>query len=103
MNALLAIGTGERMVERRSQSKGGDGVDSDRELMLEDARSISERLWSIAQLAQDAAEGLDVRIEDENLNGMEESVEACETLERLQVLSVEVSEEIDAYQDRHVG
>jgi hypothetical protein len=78
MNPLLAIGTGERMVERRSQSKGGDGVDSDRELMLEDASSISERLWSMAQLAQEAVESLDGRIEEEDLTGMVEAVEARE-------------------------
>ena len=32
---------------------------------------------------------------------MEESVEVREALERLQALSIEVSEELDAYQDRH--
>ena len=48
-------------------------------------------------LAQDAAESLGVRIEDEDLNGMAEAAEVRETLERLQTLSLEVSEEIDAY------
>jgi hypothetical protein len=103
MNPLLAIGTGERMVERRSQSKGGEGVDSEHELMLEDACSISERLWRMAQLAQEAAESLDGRIEDQDLDGMVEAVEVREALERLQALSIEVSEEIDAYQNRHGG
>jgi hypothetical protein len=32
---------------------------------------------------------------------MEEAVEVREALERLQTLSLEVSEEIDAYQNRH--
>jgi hypothetical protein len=32
-------------------------VDSDRELMVEDARSILDGLWRIARLAQDAAAG----------------------------------------------
>ena len=32
---------------------------------------------------------------------MEEAVEVREALERLQTLSLEVSEEIDAYQTRH--
>ena len=32
---------------------------------------------------------------------MVEAVEVREVLERLQALSIEVSEEIDAYQDRH--
>ena len=40
-------------------------MDSDRELMLEDARSISQGLWRIAQLAQDAAESLDEKIEED--------------------------------------
>jgi hypothetical protein len=60
----------ERMVAMGSQPKGAEGVDSERELMMEDARSISEGLWRIAQLAQDAAEFLDGRIEDEDLTGM---------------------------------
>ena len=44
-------------------------MDSDRELILEDARAISQGLWRKGQLAQDAAESLDARIEDEDLNG----------------------------------
>ena len=74
---------------------------SSSELMLEDARKIQEGLWRMAQLVQDAAETLDTRIEDEDLNGMAETVEAREALERLQDLNLEVSEELDAYQDRH--
>jgi hypothetical protein len=76
-------------------------VGSSSELMLEEARSIQEGLWRMAQLAQDAAETLDTRIEDEDLNGMAETVEVREALERLQDLNLEVSEELDAYQDRH--
>jgi hypothetical protein len=55
----------------------------------------------MAQLAQDAAETLDEKIEDENLDGLAEAVEVRETLERMQTLSLEVSEELDAYQQRH--
>ena len=76
-------------------------MDSERELMLEDARSISQGMWRIAQLAQDAAEALDARIEDEDLAGMAEAIEVREALERLQALSIEVSEELDTYQNRH--
>jgi hypothetical protein len=72
-------------------------VDSERDLMLEDARSIREGMWRISQLAQDATEALDGRIEDEDLNGMAEAIKVREALERLQALSIEVSEEIDAY------
>jgi hypothetical protein len=78
-----------------------DGVEADRELILEDARSIREELWRMAQLVQDAAEVLDARIEDENLDGLAGAVEVREALERLQALSLEVSEELDAYQQRY--
>jgi hypothetical protein len=80
-----------------------DGVESERELVLEDARSIREGLRRMARLAQDAAEGLDARIEDEDLNGMAEAVQVREALEHMQALSLEMSEEIDAYQQRHGG
>ncbi len=46
-----------------------------------------------------AAESLDARIED--LDGRTETVEMHEALERLQAIGLEVSEELDAYQDRH--
>jgi len=69
--------------------------------MLEDACSIRERLWRMAQLTQDAAETLATRIEDEDLDGRAEVVEVREALERLQVLSLGVSEELDAYQQRY--
>jgi hypothetical protein len=39
-------------------------VESNPELMLEDARSVSQGLWRIARLAQDAAESLDSRIDE---------------------------------------
>jgi hypothetical protein len=70
-------------------------VQPDPELTLEDARSIRDAMWRMAQLAQDAAETLDARLEDEDLDG------SAEALEQVQALSLEVSEEVDAYQDRH--
>jgi hypothetical protein len=75
-------------------------VEADRELFLEDAHSIREGLWSMAHLAQDAAETLDARIE-EDLDGRTEAVEVREALERVQAISLEVSEELDAYQERY--
>jgi hypothetical protein len=42
-------------------------VEYDRELVLEDASSIREGLWRMAQLTQEAAQKLDARIEDEAL------------------------------------
>jgi hypothetical protein len=60
--------------------KEEEGVDSERELMLEDARAISQGLWRMARLAQDAAETLDGRIEDEDLDGMAEAIVVRDTL-----------------------
>jgi hypothetical protein len=60
-------------------------------------------MWRIAHLVQDAAELLDSRIEDEDLDGQAEVVEVREALERLQVLSLDVSEELDAYQSRYAS
>ena len=62
-------------------------MESERELMLEDARSITQGLWRMAHLAQDAAESLDVRIEEEDLDGLAEAVEVREVLERVQAAS----------------
>ena len=76
-------------------------MESNPELRLEDARSISEGLWRMARYVQDAVETLDARIEEENLDGLGEAVEVREALERMQTLSLELSEEVDAYQDRH--
>ena len=73
----------------------------DRELILEDASSINEGLWRMTRLVQDAAESLDARIEDEYLNGKTEAVELREALERVHDLSLKISEQLDAYQDRH--
>ncbi len=52
-------------------------------------------------LAQEAAEALDARVEDEDLDGLVEAVEVRKTLERMQSLSLELSEELDAYQARY--
>jgi hypothetical protein len=76
-------------------------MEADRELILEDARSIRERLWRMARYAHDAAEALDSRIEDEDLDGLAEAVEVRKALERLQALSLGVSEDLDAYQKRY--
>ncbi len=81
-----------------------DGVEpTNLELLLEDARSISGGLWRMVWLAQEAAEALDSRIEDEDLDGLVEAVEVQKTLERMQSLSLELSEELDAYQGRHAN
>jgi hypothetical protein len=60
-------------------------------------------LWRMTRLAQEAADSLDSRIETEDLDGMAEAVEVREAMERVQTLSLEISEELDAYQTRHGG
>jgi hypothetical protein len=86
-----------RKWSRRVSCPSDDGVEPERELILGDARSIREGMWRMAHLVQHAAELLDSKIEDENLDGQAEVVEVREALERLQALSLEVSEELDAY------
>ena len=55
----------------------------------------------MARLARDAAEALDDRIEDEDLDGQVETEELREALEQVQALRLEEGEELDAYQRRH--
>jgi len=55
----------------------------------------------INQEAAVAVEVLDSRIEDEHLDGRTEAEEVRTILELIQNLSLEVSEELDAYQERH--
>ena len=76
-------------------------MEPERELLLEDVHSIRAGLWHMARYIQDAAETLGARIEHESLDGRAEAMEVREVLERLQALSLEVSEELDAYQARH--
>jgi hypothetical protein len=45
--------------------------------------STNRRPFRIAQLAQDGAESLDERVEDEDLDGMAEAIEVREALELL--------------------
>ena len=76
-------------------------MESDREPILEDATSIREAMRRMVRHASDATDRLDRRIEAGSLDGRTEAEELREALERLQALSLEVSEDLDAYQDRH--
>jgi hypothetical protein len=51
--------------------------------------------------AQEAATLMNARIEEENRDGKIEVVEVREAIERVQALSLELSEDVDAYQNRH--
>ena len=71
------------------------------ELILEDATSLRDAMRRMTQYASEATEALDARIEDEDLDSWTEAEELRESLERVQNLSLEIREELDAYQDRH--
>ena len=88
-------------MSRRVANRREEGLEADRELMLEDARSICEGLWRMARYAQEAAESLNLWMEQETLDGRAQAMEVREALEQLHTLSLEVSEDLDVYQDRH--
>ncbi len=68
---------------------------------LEDISSIRDAMRQISQEAEAVVELLDTRIENEHLDGTTEAEDVRSVLEVIQSLSLEVSEEIDAYQERH--
>ena len=76
-------------------------VEPEPELILEDAVSLRQAMRRMVRYTSDATEVLEARIEDEDLDGAMEVEELREALERVQNLSLEISEELDAYQDRH--
>jgi hypothetical protein len=55
----------------------------------------------INQEAAVAVEVLDSRIEEERLDGRTEAIEVRTILELIQSLCLEVSEDLDAYQNKH--
>jgi hypothetical protein len=68
---------------------------------LEDLSSIQDTMRQISQEAQAVVDLLDVRIEHEHLDGSTEAEDVRPVLEHIQSLTLEVSEELDAYQQRH--
>jgi predicted transcriptional regulator len=70
---------------------------------LEDISSIRDAMRQIGMEAQAVVELLDARIEDEHLDGSTEAEDVRTVLELIQNLSLEVSEELDAYQQRHAS
>jgi hypothetical protein len=70
---------------------------------LEDITSIRDALRQISQEASVAVDLLDAKIEDERLDGRTEAEEVRTILELLHNLSLEVSEELDTYQERYSG
>jgi len=70
---------------------------------LEDISSIRDAMRQVSQEAAVAVDLLDVKIDDERLDGRTEAVAVGTILELIQTLSLEVSEELDAYQERYSG
>jgi hypothetical protein len=68
---------------------------------LEDITSIRDAMRQISQEADAVVELLDVRIEEEHLDGRTEAEDVRSVLELIQNLSIEVSEELEAYQTRY--
>jgi hypothetical protein len=68
---------------------------------LEDITSIRDAMRQISQEAAVAVDLLDAKIEDELLDGRTEAQDVRAILELIQSLTLEVSEELDAYQERH--
>ena len=70
---------------------------------LEHISSIRDAMRQISQEAEAVVELLDMRIEEEHLDGSTEAENVRTVLELIQNLSLEVSEELDAYQERYSG
>jgi predicted transcriptional regulator len=63
--------------------------------------SIRDAMRQISQEAEAVVELLDVRMKNEHLDGRTEAEDVRTVLELIHNLSLEVSEELDAYQERH--
>jgi hypothetical protein len=69
---------------------------------LEDISKIRDAMRQISQEAEAVVELLDLRIENQHLDGRTEAEDVRSVLELIQNLSLEVSEELDACQERHI-
>lgn len=68
---------------------------------LEDISGIRDAMRQISQEAAVAVDLLDAKVEDGLLDGKTEAGDVRAILELIQSLTLEVSEELDAYQQRH--
>ena len=68
---------------------------------LEEISSIREAMRQINLEAQAVVELLDVRIEDQHLDGSTEAEDVRSVLELIQSLTLKASEDLDVYQERH--
>jgi len=68
---------------------------------LQDIGSIRDAMRQISLEAQAVVDLLDMRIEDEHLDGRTEAEDVRSVLELIQNLTLEASEKLDAYQERY--
>ncbi len=68
---------------------------------LEDISSIRDAMRQISQEASVAVDLLDAKIEDERLDGRTEAEAVRSILELIRSLTLEVSEDLDDYQERY--
>jgi hypothetical protein len=70
---------------------------------LENIMSIRDAMRQISQEADAIVELLDARIEAGHLEGSTEAEDVRVVLELIQSLALEVSKDLDAYQERHAS
>ena len=70
---------------------------------LEDMSSIRDAMHQISLEAQAVVDLLDVRIENEHLDGSTEAEDVRSVLELIQSLTLDASEDLDTYQRRYSG
>ena len=66
---------------------------------LEDISHIRDGMIRMGQTALLAVKVLDAKIDNEDLDGRSEATETRKVLEQVRNLSLEISEELDAYQE----
>jgi hypothetical protein len=70
---------------------------------LEDISSIRDAMRQISQEASVAVDLVDAKVEDGLLDGRTEAGDVRAILELIQSLTLEVSEDLDSYQERYSG
>jgi hypothetical protein len=70
---------------------------------LEDISSIRDAMRQVSQEASVAVDLLDAKVEDGLLDGRTEAGDVRAILELIQSLTLEVSEDLDSYQERYSG
>jgi hypothetical protein len=96
--ALLALAVPRRIMRWDSKENAAMHPDPQR---LEDISSIRDAMRQISQEASVAVDLLDAKVEDGLLDGRTEAGDVRAILELIQALTLEVSEDLDSYQERY--